>query len=246
MNNIFLSAEWRNLLMANYAIDPKVLQPYVPAFTELDSFDNIYYASLVGFLFTNTKVRGISVPFHRSFEEVNLRFYVRYKEKGQWKRGVVFIKEIVPKRMITFVANTVYKEKYATHPMRHQWVITEEELKVSYRWKAGKDWNHLNAVAEKEAKPVLEGSAEEFITEHYWGYTQKGKEITGQYEVSHPRWNIHRVKEYSVQCSIEALYGKSFAAALQQPPQSVFLAEGSAIKVMKGSSIFIMSVDQNV
>ncbi|HYH16480.1 MAG TPA: DUF2071 domain-containing protein [Flavisolibacter sp.] len=239
MDNTFLSAEWRNLLMANYAIDPKVLQPYVPAYTELDLFDNIYYASLVGFLFTNTRLRGISVPFHRTFEEVNLRFYVRYKENGQWKRGVVFIKEIVPKRMITFVANTIYKEKYATHPMQHQWQVSEEELKVSYRWKVGNDWNHLSAIAAKEATPVKEESVEEFITEHYWGFTQIGKGVTGQYEVSHPRWNIHHIKEYSVQCSIESLYGEAFAEALRQPPQSVFLAEGSAIKVMKGSKVLI-------
>ena len=240
MNNTFLSAEWRNLLMANYAIEPSVLQPYVPAHTELDTYNNIHYVSLVGFLFTNTRVRGISVPFHRTFEEVNLRFYVRYKENGLWKRGVVFIKEIVPKRMITFVANTIYKEKYATHAMQHQWDITAEELKVSYRWKVGSDWNHLTAIAEKEASPVLEGSAEEFITEHYWGYTQISKLITGQYEVSHPKWNIHKVKEYTVQCSVEALYGKAFASALAQPPQSVFLAEGSAIKVMKGNKVLTM------
>ena len=239
MNNTFLSAEWRNLLMANYAIDPAVLQPYVPAHTELDTHNNIHYVSLVGFLFTNTRVRGISVPFHRTFEEVNLRFYVRYKENGLWKRGVVFIKEIVPKRMITFVANTIYKEKYATHAMQHQWDITEEELKVSYRWKVGNEWNHLTAIAEKETASVQEGSAEEFITEHYWGYTQINNQITGQYEVSHPKWNIHKVKEYKVQCSVEALYGKTFAAALAQPPQSVFLAEGSAIKVMKGNKVLL-------
>ena len=223
--------------MANYAIEPSVLRPYIPAYTELDTYNNIHYVSLVGFLFTNTRVRGISVPFHRTFEEVNLRFYVRYKENGLWKRGVVFIKEIVPKRMITFVANTIYKEKYATHTMQHQWEITEEELKVSYRWKVGSDWNQLTAIAEKETAPVQDGSAEEFITEHYWGYTQISKQITGQYEVSHPKWNIHRVREYTVQCSVETLYGKAFASALAQPPQSVFLAEGSAIKVMKGDRV---------
>ncbi len=243
MNNTFLSAEWRNLLMANYAIDAKILHPYLPAYTELDSFNDVHYVSLVGFLFTNTKLQGISVPFHTTFEEVNLRFYVRYKDKGQWKRGVVFIKEIVPKRMISFVANTIYKEKYATHPMQHQWDLTEEDLKVTYRWKVGKDWNFLSAIAEKQPHPVVEGSAEEFITEHYWGYTKITNQRTGQYEVSHPKWNIHQVKEYMVQCSVDILYGPTFAAALQAPPTSVFLAEGSAIKVMKGSKVLITNME---
>lgn len=228
--------------MANYTIEPTVLQPYVPAYTELDTFNGINYVSLVGFLFTNTQVRGIGVPFHRTFEEVNLRFYVRFKEKGQWKRGVVFIKEIVPKRMISFIANTIYKEKYATHSMYHQWTYTEEELKVSYHWKVGKDWNFLSAIAEKGASPAVEGSEEAFITEHYWGYTQINSQVTGHYEVGHPRWNIHKVKEYNVQCSVEPLYGRAFALALQQPPQSVFLAEGSAIEVMKGGKTLITSI----
>ena len=118
MTKAFLTAQWRNLLMVNYEIDPVVLKKYVPCHTELDSFNGVHYVSLVGFLFKDTKVRGLSFPFHRTFEEVNLRFYVRYKEGHQWKRGVVFMKEIVPRRMITFVANTIYKEKYATHVMQ--------------------------------------------------------------------------------------------------------------------------------
>jgi uncharacterized protein YqjF (DUF2071 family) len=243
MSTNFLKAEWRNLLMANYAINPYILKPYVPAHTELDTFDGLHYVSLVGFLFTNTKIRGISFPLHKTFEEVNLRFYVRYKENGQWKRGVVFIKEIVPKRMITFVANTLYKEKYVTHPMHHQWETTEKELKVSYRWKVKNEWNWLSAIAEKEAKPVQEGSAEEFITEHYWGYTQINATCTGQYQVEHPKWNIHKVKEYHVNCNIVDLYGSSFIAPLSNPPLSVFLAEGSVIQVMKGNKVLITASD---
>ena len=95
MQKTFLSAEWRNLLMANYEIDPAVLKKYLPCHTELDEFNGVHYVSLVGFLFTNTRLKGIAFPFHSTFEEVNLRFYVRYKEDNQWKRGVVFIKEIV-------------------------------------------------------------------------------------------------------------------------------------------------------
>ncbi|HVF81782.1 MAG TPA: DUF2071 domain-containing protein, partial [Flavisolibacter sp.] len=122
MSRPFLTAEWKNLIMANYEIDPAVLQPYLPSETELDSFNGIYYVSLVGFLFDNVKVMGAYFPFHRTFEEVNLRFYVRYKQDGLWTRGVVFLKEIVPKRMISFIANTIYKEAYSTHAMKHSFV----------------------------------------------------------------------------------------------------------------------------
>ncbi|MGV3658456.1 MAG: YqjF family protein [Chitinophagaceae bacterium] len=238
MKNNFLTAEWRNLLMANYSINAAVLKPYLPCYTELDEYNGVHYVSLVGFLFTNTIVGGISFPFHTTFEEVNLRFYVRYKEAGLWKRGVVFMKEIVPQRMITFVANTVYKEKYATHPMKHVWETSGDDLKVEYYWKVGRNWNFLKAVANKVPSPLVAGSEEEFITEHYWGYTHVNKICTGVYEVAHPQWNIHAVKSFDVACSTAELYGPQFVDALAAPPRSVFLAEGSPISVLKGGRIY--------
>ncbi|MBW8686508.1 YqjF family protein [Chitinophaga rhizophila] len=233
MGKPFLTAAWRNLLMINFEADPAVLQPLVPRNTELDIWNNTLYVSLVGFLFQNTRVMGLSLPFHRNFEEVNLRFYVRYKEDRVWKRGVVFVKEIVPKRMITFVANTIYKEKYATHPMRHQWSYSPDNmLEVSYDWKVKQNWNFLKATAEKEALPITAGSEAEFITDHYWGYTQMADKRTGEYQVAHPQWRTHRIIDYSYHCDTAILYGPAFVPMLQQQPVSVLLAEGSDISVM--------------
>jgi uncharacterized protein len=238
MPNPFLTAEWQNLLMANYAIEPAVLKPYLPCRTELDTFNGTHYVSLVGFLFANTKVLGLTVPFHCTFEEVNLRFYVRYKEDGHWKRGVVFIKEIVPKQAIAFVANTLYGEKYATHRMKHEWKRTSQGFEVCYHWRVKGEWDYLKAVAEKDASLLTEGSEEEYITEHYWGYTFINQSCAGTYQVSHPRWKVHKVHSYDVRCSTDVLYGPQFTEALSDPPSSVFLAEGSPIAVMKGTKIF--------
>jgi len=237
MATTFLSAEWRNLIFANYIIDPKLLQQYLPAHTELDTFHDDHYVSLVGFLFQHVKVRGIAFPFHTNFEEVNLRFYIRYKEKNIWKRGVVFMKEIVPRRMITFIANTLYGENYATHKTKHEWLENENELIINYAWKVGKDWNHINCVAEKTPGKIVEGSAEEFITEHYWGYTFINNTNTGVYEVAHPKWQIHKIKNYDIVCNTKQLYGEAFEQTLNQQPRSVFLANGSSVKVMKGAKI---------
>jgi len=238
MAKVFLTAEWQNLLMANYPIEPSILKPYLPCRTELDTFNGVHYVSLVGFLFANTKVLGVPVPFHQTFEEVNLRFYVRYKENGKWKRGVVFLKEIVPKRMISFVANALYGENYTTHPMKHRWQHSEKGFEVEYQWKVGEQWNYMKAVADKEPSKLIEGSEEEFITEHYWGYTFVNESCSGTYQVAHPRWRVHAVKEHSIHCDADKLYGAAFAETLQQTPSSVFLAEGSPISVMKGDKIF--------
>lgn len=237
MEKPFLTAEWRNLLMANYTVDPAILKNYLPCYTELDEFNGMHYVSLVGFLFTNTSVKGISFPFHKTFEEVNLRFYVRYKEKNDWKRGVVFIKELVPKRMISFIANTLYNENYATHQMKHTWKEEMDDLYIEYFWKVGDKWNFLKATTEKNASPLVVGSEEEFITEHYWGYTFIRNNCMGVYQVAHPRWRVHKVKNYEISCDADKLYGAAFAPFLQQAPSSVFLAEGSGIKVMPGARI---------
>jgi uncharacterized protein YqjF (DUF2071 family) len=234
---VFLSAQWRNLLMANYAIDPAVLRPYLPCRTELDTFNGIHYASLVGFLFQDTRVRGLAILGHRTFEEVNLRFYVRYKEGSEWKRGVVFLKEIVPRRAICWVANSLYGENYVYHPMRHQWQTEGGLLKVSYEWQVDGSWDCLKAVADAVPKQIAEGSEAEFITEHYWGYTQVSDRCTGSYQVAHPKWRIHDVREHEIRCRVERLYGAAFGDALEAPPRSVFLAEGSPVQVMKGARI---------
>ena len=174
MATTFLTAEWRNLIFANYAIDRRVLEPLLPYGTELDTFNDVCYGSLVGFYFQRVKMFGvIPVPFHTEFEEFNLRFYVRRKTPTGWKRGVVFVKEIVPKFAITLVANTLYGEPYATHPMRHTVALTPQSQQIGYEWKVGSDWNYIRVQADRAGHALTPDSEEAFITEHYWGYTRR-------------------------------------------------------------------------
>lgn len=227
----FLTAEWRKLIFANYAIDPSVLKKYIPARTELDSFNNKFYVSLVGFMFNKVKVLGITVPFHTDFPEVNLRFYVRYKEKGEWKRGVVFIKEIVPKPTISFVANTLFNERYATLPMKHEWNKRGNNLNVCYQWKKRNKWYKAAVNASTAAYDLQTDSKEEFITEHFWGYSAINKLKTAEYQVEHPQWKIYPVNNYTVDCDFADMYGADFAVLNVSKPGSVFLAEGSGVTV---------------
>ena len=229
----FLTAEWRKLAFANYAIDPAILKKHLPAKTELDFWDNDCFVSLVGFKFCNTRLKGFRVPFHTDFEEVNLRFYVRHKANGTWKRGVVFIKEIVPKPAISFVANTIYRENYVTMPMDHLWEQTGHDLRVRYRWKSG-NWNTLEVLAENSLQEIISGSQEEFITEHYWGYAQASPTKTSEYEVAHPRWQVYPVKNYKIEVEFGKIYGLDFGFLSDETPKTVFLAEGSEISVKPG------------
>lgn len=233
----FLKAQWRKLAMANYAVDPAVLRPYLPYKTELDLWQNTCYVSLVGFMFLDTTVKGFKVPFHVNFEEVNLRFYVRYQDGGTWKRGVVFVKEIVPKAAITWVANTIYKENYETMPMAHTWEVGSGALNVEYRWRKKKAWHTFRVMTDQEPAEIHAGSEEEFITEHYWGYAKISDRKTSEYEVVHPRWKVYAVKQYAIDVDFGKVYDPGFAFLNAQTPKSVFLAEGSEIQVLAGSVI---------
>ena len=232
MASTFLTAAWQNLVMANYVVDPAVLAPYLPNKTELDLFNGKAYVSLVGFMFKDTRILGFRIPFHVNFEEVNLRFYVRYNDNGTWKRGTVFIKEIVPKPAISFIANLVYHEKYITRKMKHTMTETSADMALSYQWKHRGKWNGVEATVEKPARPMLPGSEAEFIAEHYWGYSKYSDTTSFEYEVQHPPWRIYPVKQYTIDCDFEALYGPAFAALTTTGPASVFVAEGSAISVL--------------
>lgn len=232
----FLNAEWLKLAMYNYEIDPVLLKQYIPAKTELDLFNQTCYVSLIGFRFWNTRIRNIAFPFHTNFEEINLRFYVRYKDDGVWKRGVVFIKEIVPKFAIAFIANTFYEENYQSMPTSSTITETADALFVQYKWGQKLD-NVIGINAHSFCQPISQGSEEEFITEHYWGYAKQKNNSTKEYKVEHPRWNIYPVKDYSVNCDFSKLYGDAFSILQQSKPLSVILAEGSKITVYSGKKI---------
>jgi uncharacterized protein len=231
-NKIFLTAAWKNLIMANYAIEPAVLTPFLPAFTELDDYNGNYFVSLVGFMFEDVKIKGISIPFHTHFPEVNLRFYVRHRgSDGTIKRGVVFISEIVPKPAIAWVANTIYKEKYAAAAMQYAVEITNTGFVFDYSWRWKGRNNSIKATVSANGAPMPEGSKEQFIFEHYYGFSSVTDTLTNQYTVEHPSWNVYPVERYTIDCNFEQLYGTAFACLDNASPASVFVADGSAVAI---------------
>ena len=227
----FLTAEWNDLAIANYKIDLEILKKYVPFGTELDLWNGKCYISLIGFMFENVKVLGMKIPFHVNFEEVNLRFYVKRFENNQWKRGTVFIKEIVPKHAVTIVANALYNEHYQTLKMKHQRTDDETSKHFQYEWKTGSRWNSIAMKTAKQPKEIALNSEAEFITEHYFGYTKFNEKKTIEYEVTHPRWTQLEVLETKIDVDFQAVYGNDFKFLQDLKPKSTFLAIGSKITI---------------
>jgi uncharacterized protein YqjF (DUF2071 family) len=234
----FLTAEWRKLIMAQYEVSPGTLAPWLPTGIELDLYQGRCYVSLVGFLFDKVRLKRIAIPFHTRFEEINLRFYViRMDPDGVRRRGVVFISEFVPRHAITLIANKLYEEPYATLPTSHTLTNTPKSLHVSYFWKHHHTWQQLAVEADPTPQPIASNSVEEFITEHYWGFTRRSNGSTSQYQVQHPRWNVYPVRSHTIHADFGALYGPAFAHIEATKPANILLAEGSAISVATNSPI---------
>lgn len=223
--------------MLNYEVDPGILTPHIPPGVEIDSFEQKTYASLVGFQFLRTRLFGaLAIPGHSNFDEINLRFYVRRRDGDAIRRGVVFIKEIVPRRMIALAARWMYGENYSCRPMRHLIQSDEAGLQTEYRFKTGGNWCSLRAQAFGAAALPAENSLAEFITEHYWGYTGRGPR-SFEYHVAHPRWRVWNAASSGFEGEAPDLYGSSFAGMLRRPPASAFIAEGSEVEVFRSRAI---------
>jgi len=221
--------------MLNYEVDPSVLAGRVPRGTEIDHWNGRTYLSVVGFLFLDTRVMGVAIPGHRNFEEVNLRFYVRHKAEEGWRRGVVFVKELVPRAAIAIVARTLYNENYVAAPMAHEIVAGDAgPSAVAYEWSLAGGRHRLSVAVAGEPRPLAPGSEGEFIAEHYWGYSLQRDGGTIEYHVAHPPWRVSTAATAELRCDVGRVYGDAFEPFLKGRPTSAFLAEGSAVEVSRG------------
>jgi len=239
MSFTFLTATWRKLIMAQYEVSPALLRKCLPPGLELDLYQGRCFVSLVGFLFDRVRILGVPIPFHTRFEEVNLRFYVRRPMPGGTsRRGVIFLSEIVPKPAITLVANILYGEAYSTAPTAHTWRnLSPRTLEVDYEWKHRGLWQRVGVRALNHPLPMPPNSLEEFITEHYWGYTPTRAGGTAEYAVQHPRWQIYPVRQYRIACDFGSLYGPDFADLTNRSPDHILLAEGAPVRILWGGNV---------
>lgn len=231
----FLSARWHNLFMANYEIDPGLLMPHVPRYTELDLFNGQCLISLVAFQFLNTRIKGFRIPWHVNFPEINLRYYLKRNVEGEHRRGVGFLAEIVPRHAITFVANTLFNEHYKTRKMSGRVAVSGDQLRAEYSFTEKGRRQTISCVAGIQARQIHPNSLEDFITEHYFGYNQ-GKQ-TLEYKVEHPSWRAYPVQDYAIAVDFAAVYGKQWGFLTGRVPHSVLLAEGSEVNVYSASKV---------
>lgn len=234
----FLTTRWESLVLLNYRCPRELLEPLVPVGTELDDWRGESLVSLVGLMFRRTRVMGVPVPGHRTFEEVNLRFYVRRIVAGEVRKAVVFIRELVPRRAIALVARLGYNEPYRSVRMSHTVRLDPRSGgRVEYGWRLGDDHYRMAAAVSGPARPIEAGGKAEFITEHYWGYTRQRDGSTLEYRVEHSRWPVWEPEETRFEGDAERLYGTALGDVLSSPPESAYVAVGSEVTVYRGVRI---------
>lgn len=230
----FLTAFWSNLIVINYEVDPAILRPLLPLGVELDLFDGKALVSVIAFNFENNKLFGV-IPTYpvTNFEEVNLRFYVRRTVGEEVRRGVVFVKEVVPSALIAGTARILYNEPYEARPMRHalHQFDTTAGGSLSYGLTVGTKEVTISATTVGELQPLLDHSVEQFILEHYWGYTKQPDSTTSEYRVAHEPWRFWSTSSTAIDGDLVALYPLAFKPFLEQAPHSAFVARGSPVAV---------------
>ena len=227
MSSPFLTATWSNLCLITYAIEPSVLEPRVPASLTLDTREGQAFVSLVAFDFLDTRVFGVPWPGFRHFPEVNLRFYVRDGDR----RGVMFVREFVPQKIVSFIARRLYNEPYAATPMQ-SWIDTRgDDIQVEHRWSWEGSLQRVVVAATGPPSQPPEDSVEHFFKEHQWGFGVGHSGETLVYEVRHPFWHTYDVDDCLVDVDFGHLYGSEFAVLEDTQPYSAVLAVGSEIDV---------------
>lgn len=233
-----LDTHWRNLLVVSYRVEAgmlDLLNEQLPAGTVLDDYRGEHYVSVVAFEFQKTRVLGIAMPIYRDFAEVNLRFYVKRMVDGEWRRGVVFIREIVPCRLPALVANMVFKENFHIRPLRSE--VTVGQLR--YEWREAGGMQEMAITRENELSDPEPGSLIEHIIDHYWAYKRISPNTTGEFSVEHRPWKVRQHENSGIRIDIGQIYGPRWAAALASEPVHTFYADGSRVLVTKPEKIKI-------
>jgi uncharacterized protein YqjF (DUF2071 family) len=226
----FLTARWTNLFLASYAVPDDLLTPRLPVGLELDRREGSAFVSLVAFDFGDTRVFGMPWPGYRNFPELNLRFYVR---RGV-ERGVVFIQELVPLRLVTWIARLLYNEPYVRMPMASSVAESADAVTIEHRL-IGRERTHtIRATGAKPSWQPGPETVEHFFKEHHWGFGRTRRGATLRYEVRHPVWGIYSVREYQIDLDWAALYGPEWAFLQDAAPVSAVVAAGSAVSVHRG------------
>lgn len=233
----FLKAQWKELTLVNFALEPDFLINILPVGLDPDLLHGKAYASLVAFDFESIRVGGIPWPGYTQFPELNLRVYVRCSEAG--RRGVFFIRELIPGKIPTAIARVAYNEPYSACPLTrsHQALVNGAQVqRTDWIWKGAPNYLEVE-VGPETMMPATDEDANWF-KEQEWGFGHSRLGELLRYHVTHPRWMVRKVHRCDYEVDWLGLYGPIWARQLEgAEPDSLMHCIGSEIAVYPPRSI---------
>lgn len=222
-----LRADWKRLLIASWAIDPALAAPSLPRGIELARLRGAAHVSVVAFEFKRMRIRGVALPGLGDFPEVNIRTYV----SGGGRRGVLFLREFAPHRLVVAGARLLYNEPYRYAAMRSGSRVEDDVIMVERRLQWRGAAIHARASALQAWRTPDESSDEHYFKEHAWGFgvDRRGESIV--YRVRHARWRIATLRDWRIDVDWAGVMGPQWSALAGVAPDSVLLADGSWAEV---------------
>lgn len=160
-----MSMRWSRLLFMHWRVPEEALRPHVPPMLEIDTFDGSAWIAVVPFTMSGVRARCTpALPGPGAFHELNVRTYVRYKDKP----GVWFFSLDAANALAVEVARRTFRLAYFSASMR----LIEDKGTIEY---ASKRTDRRGAPAtlrcrygaDGPAEPTRSGSLEAFLTERY-------------------------------------------------------------------------------
>jgi hypothetical protein len=223
-----MTASWKRLINMTYAVSPELLLPHVPAGVTLDCIDGKAFVGLVPFSFENVTMNRLRIPFHQSFPEINLRFYVKHR----LGRGVVFLRECAPKRAVVWLARKKYNEPYCCKKMKEKVrMFTDGTFSVAHSLWSNGIKNTVEVTA--RTTPVFpdKNSSAHYFKELELGFGIAHNKQTMLYRIHHPEWEVFPVVSYALNMNFGAVFGEKWAFLSAEKPLDVSLVKGSAVTV---------------
>ncbi|MES3516231.1 MAG: DUF2071 domain-containing protein [Natronomonas sp.] len=174
----------RDVLFTHWPIDPATLRRHVPDRLTIDRYDGTAWVSVLAHEVTGVRIPGIPGSFGRSFPQLNLRTYVRHRDKP----GVYFLGCETGDRVGGFIARRLFDVPFHHASMR----IDRRDGRVTFRSHRGRSRFDARYHPRGEATTVEPGTLAEFCIERYrWYDCSDGRVRLG--ELERDPWQIGTV-----------------------------------------------------
>lgn len=196
---------WRDLLFLHWPVDPVEIRKYIPDELELDLYNNRAWVGIVLFKARGTRPRFMPpIPGSANFLEVNVRTYVKYKNKT----GVYFFSLDANSKLAVEIASfggfLPYRKAKMSFTKKKGQVIftsetaakkgTEEKIALNYRILP---------------QPAVSNELEKWLTERYSLWTKPGHQLL-RLDIAHKPWKLKYVQGAIEENTMASYLGKNF------------------------------------